>query len=103
MVLFFEEYGNTQRQVKPQKSNNIRFDLQTELEKARQQANSTIGSGAILLALGGAIFIFIVMSGEYSLLVMLATAGLIGWGVFRLVCGFYYQNKIEKLLYKLKH
>lgn len=102
MVLFFEEYGNATRQVKPQKSNNIRFDFRAELENARQQANNTIGSGAILLALGGAIFIFIITSDEYSFLVMLAAGGLIGWGVFRLVCGFYYQNKIEKLLRKFK-
>lgn len=102
MTAFFEGYDAVGSLDKPHKANNFYLDLQAELENARRQANTTVGSGAILLALGGAILILLLMSDGFYLFALIATAGLIGWGIFRLICGFYYQNKIENLLRKFK-
>lgn len=103
MVAFFENYDVISSLDKPHKSNNFHLDLQAELENARRQASSTAGSGALLLALGGAILIFTLMSNGFYPLLLLTTAGLIIWGIFRLVCGLYYQNKIEKLVENIKN
>ncbi len=102
MVQFFESYDLTERARPRGKPEHMGFDLETELNKARQQASSTAGGGAILLALGGAIIVFTLMSGDLYPLVLLAAAAVMGWGLFRLVCGMYYQSKIEKLVQKLK-
>lgn len=102
MTTFFENYEAINSLDKPHNNSNFHLDLRAELQNARQQANSTIGSGAILLALGGAILIFLAMSDGFYPLVLLATAGLIIWGIFRLICGLYYQNKIEKIIEKIK-
>lgn len=102
MVAYFENYDVVSSLERSRKSNNFHLDLQAELNNARQQANSTAGSGAVLLALGGAILIFTITSGGFYPLLLVATAGLIGWGIFRLICGLYYQNKIEKIIEKFK-
>ena len=102
MTLFFENYDALESREVQQRSHRLAFDLEAELLNARQQANNTAGGGAILFALGGAALIFSLMSGEVSSLIIFATICLMGWGIFRLGCGIYYQNKIEKLVQKLK-
>lgn len=100
MVAFFESYDAIKSLDKTQ--NKFHLDLQVELENARRQACNTTGSGALLLALGGAIFLAVKSSGSSPPLVLLAVAGLVVWGFFRIICGLYYQDKIEKLIEKYK-
>lgn len=102
MVLFFEEYGALETPELKQKPDRFGFDLYAELENARQQAANTAGGGAILFALGTAALIFSLINGEFLPFVILISIGLMGWGIFRLICGLYYQNKIEKLVQKYK-
>ena len=62
----------------------------------------TAGGGAILIAFGAAALIFSFMKGGFYLPIILASVILMGWGAIRLVCGLYYQKKIEKLVKKYK-
>lgn len=102
MVLFFEEYDTKESYEVQPKPNRLGFDIWAELEEAERQANNTAGGGAILIAFGAAALIFSFMKGGFYLPIILASVILMGWGAFRLVCGLYYQNKIEKLVKKYK-
>jgi DnaJ-domain-containing protein 1 len=99
MRVFFAEYGKNQAMEK-QPQREFIVNIQSELAEARNQASTTAGSGAILLALGGAILLFVLADSGFHPLVLLAVIGIMGFGLFRLICGLYYQNKIEKLLKK---
>ena len=78
------------------------MNLYDELTAARAQASSTAGGGAILMAFGGTLLIFMATNGKIYPLILILAVGLIGWGIFKLICGLYYQSKIEKILQKFK-
>jgi DnaJ-domain-containing protein 1 len=101
MRKFFAEYG-MRLTTEEQSRRSFVTDLQSELESARLQANATAGSGALLLAAGGAIVLFVLMNEGSYLFILLLAVGVMGFGLFRLLFGLYYQNKIENIIKKFK-
>ena len=96
------EYHAEPTSVNQQSRRSFVTDLQNDLNEARLQANTMAGSGALLLAAGGAILLFVLADdGSYPLVLALAI-GIMGFGLFRLLFGLYYQNKIENILKKYK-
>lgn len=101
MRKFFAEYG-MRLTTEEQSRRSFVTDLQSELDATRQQANNMAGGGAVLLASGGAILLFVLMNeGSYPLIILLSV-GIMAFGLFRLLFGLYYQNKIENLIKKFK-